>query len=82
MKAVFAVVLVYHIICHAFYYLLDIKQNLSYAWLLGLYALEKLILNDIFLSVKQNLSHAWLIGSHTLEKLTLYDIYLFSLSIK
>ena len=82
MKAVFAVVLVYHIICHAFYYLLDIKQNLSYAWLLGPYALEKLILNDIFLSVKQNLSHAWLLGPHTLEKLTLYDIYLFSLTIK
>ena len=38
---------------------LSVKQNLSYAWLLGRpHALGKLILPDIYLSVKQNLSYA------------------------
>ena len=31
MKAVFAIFLVYQIICHAFYYLLNIKQKLDHA---------------------------------------------------
>ena len=52
MKVVFAVVLVYHIICHAFYYLLDIKQNFGHAWLPRLHTLGKLIFYDIYLSIK------------------------------
>ena len=41
---------------------LSIKQNLSYAWLLGPQVLGKLISIDIYLSIKQNLNYAWLIG--------------------
>ena len=58
MKAVIAVVLVYRTIYHAFYYLLDIKQNLGHAWLLGSHTLGKLIFCDIYLSNKENLSYA------------------------
>ena len=76
MKAIFAVFLVYHIICHAFYYLLNIKQNLGYAWLPGSYTLGKLIFYDIYLSIKQNISYAWFLGPHVLGKLILIDIYL------
>ena len=57
----------------------DIKQNLSYAWLLGPSALGKLILIGIYLSIKLNLGYTWLLGSHALRKLiTLFII----LSIK
>ena len=76
MKAIFAIFLVYHIIYHAFHYLLSIKQNLSYAWLLGPSALNKLILHDIYLSIKQNLGYAWLPGPLALGKLILPNIYL------
>ena len=41
---------------------MNIKQNLSPAWLLGPLAWGKLITYGKFLSVKQNLSHAWLFG--------------------
>ena len=58
MKAVFTIFLVYYIMCHAYYYLLGIKQNLSYAWLLGLHALGKLILPGFYLSIKQKLNYA------------------------
>ena len=58
MKVVFAIVLVYHIICHTFYYLLDIKQNFGHALLPGPHTLGKLIFYDIYLSIKQNLSNA------------------------
>ena len=71
MKVVFAIFLIYHINCNAFYYLLNIKQNIGHAWLPRPHALGKLILNDIFLSVKQNFSHVYLLGPHTLGKLTL-----------
>ena len=40
---------------------LNIKQNLSHAWLLRLYTLGKLTHYDIFLSIKQNLSYAWIL---------------------
>ena len=76
MKAIFAVFLVYHIICQCFYYLLNIKQNLGYAWLPGSYTLGKLIFYDIYLSIKQNISYAWFLGPHVLGKLILTDIYL------
>ena len=76
MKAIFAIFLVYHIIYHAFHYLLSIKQNLSYAWLLGPHAMDKLILIDIYLSIKQNPSYAWFLGPHALGKLILTNIYL------
>ena len=76
MKAVFAIFLVYHIICHAFYYLLNIKQNIIHAWLPGPHTLGKLIFYDIYLSIKQNLSYAWLLVPHTLGNLILTDIYL------
>ena len=38
--------------------------------------MEKLTLNDIFISVKQNFSHAWFLGPHTLGKLTLNNIFI------
>ena len=57
----------------------SIKQNIGYAWLLGLHALGKLILHIISLSVKQNLGYVWLLKPHALGKLTLSII---SLSIK
>ena len=51
---------------------LSIKQNLNYAWILGPYTLDKLILTDIIvLSIEQNLSHAWSFGPHALSKLAL-----------
>ena len=43
MKTVFTIFLVYYIMCHAFYYLLNIKQKLSHVWLLELHTLSKLI---------------------------------------
>ena len=55
---------------------LNIKQNLSHAWLLRPHVFGKLILDDIFLSVKQNLSYAWLLEPHVLNKLMLNDIFL------
>ena len=30
MKAIFTIFLVYYIMCHAFYYLLNIKQNIGH----------------------------------------------------
>ena len=64
---------------------LSVKQNLSHAWLLEPHALNKLMLNDIFLndiflSVKQNLSHAWLLGPYALGKLILNNIFLNDIS--
>ena len=76
MKVVFTIFLVYNVICHLFYYLLDAKQNLSHAWLLRSHALGKLTLYDIFLSIKWNLSYAWLPGLHALGELILNDIFL------
>ena len=58
MKAIFAIFLVYHIICHTFYYLLNIKQNFGHVRLLGPHTLDKLTFYDIYLSIKQNLSYA------------------------
>ena len=55
---------------------LSIKQNLSYAWLLGPPTLNKLILPDIYLNIKQNLGYAWLPGPLALGKLILSNIYL------
>ena len=80
MKAVFVIFLVYHIICHAFYHLLNIKQNFSYAWLLGPYTLGKLIFYDIYLSIKQNFNYVWLLGPHALGKLILNNIFLNDIS--
>ena len=58
MKVVFAIFLIYHIICNAFYYLLNIKQNIGHAWLPRPHILGKLIFYDIYLNIKQNLSYA------------------------
>ena len=44
MKAIFTMFLVYYIMCYAFYYLLNIKQNLGHVWLLRPHTLGKLIL--------------------------------------
>ena len=75
-KAVLAIFLVYHIICHAFYYLLNIKQNHGHVWLPEPHTLSKLIFYDIYLNIKQNLSYTWILGPHALGKLILNDIYL------
>ena len=66
----------YHIICHAFYYLLNIKQNLGHTWLLRPHTLGKLIIYDIYLSIKQNFNYVWLLGPHALRKLILTNIFL------
>ena len=42
-KTVFTILLIYHIIYHAFYYLLNIKQNIGHARLFGPHTLGKLI---------------------------------------
>ena len=76
MKEVFATFLVYHIICHAFYNLLNIKENLNYGWLSEPHTLGKLIFYDIYLSIKKNFSYAWLLEPHALGKLILNDICL------
>ena len=76
MKAVFAIFLVYHIICHVFYYLLNIKHNLGPFWVPGPQTLGKLIFYDIYLSIKKNFSYVWLLGPYALGKLILTDIYL------
>ena len=56
-------------LCAASIACLNIKQNLSYAWLLRLYALGKLTLSITCLNIKQNIGYAWLLGPHTLGKL-------------
>ena len=40
---------------------LSIKQNISYAMFLGLHALGKLKVPNIYVSIEQNLSYAWLL---------------------
>ena len=38
--------------------------------------MEKLTLNENFISVKQNLSHVWFLGPYALGKLTLNDNFI------
>ena len=55
--------------------ILSIKQNLSYSWFFGPFALGKLILLNINLSIKQNPRHARILGPHTLGKLISFGYF-------